>query len=388
MSAKLTIQDVFKRFYLEYTKNYFPTPVQMKAAYHILNCKTGAYGKNTSVCEKCGHIVVHNNSCRDRSCPMCQAVSNELWIDEQRPYVLDIDYYHVVFTCPSELYPLLYCNQKTLYSEFYHCVSETLMEMAGDIKYLGGKPGFICIMHTWSSDLSYHPHIHVLLTGGGLDKNNNWHQKRNGFFIPGKPMALLFKGKFLSSIKRLYKEGKLIFDGMTEKLRNSYSFKELLNKCYSKNWVTNIKESFAGAETVMHYIGRYTHRIAIGNSRIIKMDNETVTFRVKDYKNGGTWKELTVKGIEFIRRFLLHIPPKRFVRIRYYGLLCNQQKKKLIPICRNIIGCREFLRRFKKNDKVDAIKKLYNHDVTLCPCCGGHMKLEFSPRVIRQHRSG
>ena len=295
MSAKLTIQDVFKRFYLEYTKNYFPTPVQMKAAYHILNCKTGAYGKNTSVCEKCGHIVVHNNSCRDRSCPMCQAVSNELWIDEQRPYVLDIDYYHVVFTCPSELYPLLYCNQKTLYSEFYHCVSETLMEMAGDIKYLGGKPGFICIMHTWSSDLSYHPHIHVLLTGGGLDKNNNWHQKRNGFFIPGKPMALLFKGKFLSSIKRLYKEGKLIFDGMTEKLRNSYSFKELLNKCYSKNWVINIKESFAGAETVMHYIGRYTHRIAIGNSRIIKMDNETVTFRVKDYKNGGTWKELTVK---------------------------------------------------------------------------------------------
>lgn len=178
-------------------------------------------------------------------------------------------------------------------------------------------------------------------------------------------MARLFKGKFLSGLKCLHEAGKLCYEGEASQYHSQYEYQVLLDICYRKNWVTDIRESFAGAETVMRYLGRYTHRIAISNSRILRMDGDTVTIRVKDYKNGGIWKELTLDGCEFVRRFLMCVPPKNFVRIRHYGLLSNHNKRNLIPICRNLIGCREFLRRFKKNDKVHAMKILYKncHDM-------------------------
>ena len=376
MGNRPTMQDVLRKFYPGYLDSYVPNVQQEKVVRHILNCKTGAYGVNISRCSSCGHIQFHNNSCRDRSCPMCQALSNELWIDAQNEHVLDIDYYHIVFTCPSELNPLIYCNQKEMYSLFFHTVAETVMELSGNPAHLGGTPGFISVMHTWSSDLSYHPHIHVLCTGGGLDADGNWKQKREGYFLPGKAIAKVFKGKFLSGLKELHKEGKLCYAGEAEKYRNHYEYRDLMDLCYQKDWVTDIRESFAGAESVMHYLGRYTHRIAISNGRILRMDEKGVTFRVKDYRNGGVWKELTLDGVEFVRRFLMHVPPGRFVRIRHYGLLSNQKKRRLIPLCRNLIGCREFLRRFRKDDKVRAIRILYKIDVTKCPKCGDTMSYE------------
>lgn len=371
-----TMQDVLGHFYPRYLDAHTPTGGQAKAVRHILNCKTGAYGFNLSKCGTCGHIQYHSNSCRDRSCPMCQALSSEMWVDAQNESVLDIDYYHLVFTCPSELNSLIYCNQKELYALFFHSVAETILELSRDPAHMGGTPGFISIMHTWGSNLSYHPHIHVISTSGGLDPDRNWHQKKDGFFLPGKAMARLFKGKFLSGLKGLHEAGKLRYEGEASKYHSPYEYQELLNLCYGKSWVTDIRESFAGAETVMHYLGRYTHRIAISNSRILRMDEDTVTIRVKDYKNDGKWKELTLDGCEFVRRFLMHIPPKNFVRIRHYGLLSNHNKRKLIPICRNLIGCREFLRRFKNNNKMQAIKILYKKDVTVCPYCGGTVSYE------------
>lgn len=376
MADSPTMQDVLQRFYPGYLDSYVPNAQQDKVVRHILNCKTGAYGVNVSRCSSCGHVQFHNNSCRDRSCPMCQALSNELWIDAQNEHVLDTDYYHIVFTCPSELNPLIYCNQKELYSLFFHTVAETVLELSANPAHLGGTPGFISVMHTWSSNLSYHPHIHVLCTGGGLDVDRNWHQKREGYFLPGKAIAKVFRGKFLSGLKDLHKDGKLCYAGEAEKYRNHYEYQELINLCFQKNWVTDIRESFAGAESVMHYLGRYTHRIAISNGRILRMDEKSVTFRVKDYRNGGVWKELTLDGVEFVRRFLMHVPPRRFVRIRHYGLLSNQKKRRLIPLCRNLIGCREFLRRFRKDDKVRAIRILYKIDVTKCPKCGNTMCYE------------
>lgn len=376
MADSPTMQDVLQRFYPGYLDSYVPNAQQDKVVRHILNCKTGAYGVNVSRCSSCGHVQFHNNSCRDRSCPMCQALSNELWIDAQNEHVLDTDYYHIVFTCPSELNPLIYCNQKELYSLFFHTVAETVLELSANPAHLGGTPGFISVMHTWSSNLSYHPHIHVLCTGGGLDADRNWHQKREGYFLPGKAIAKVFKGKFLSGLKDLHKDGKLCYAGEAEKYRNHYEYQELINLCFQKNWVTDIRESFAGAESVMHYLGRYTHRIAISNGRILRMDEKSVTFRVKDYRNGAVWKELTLDGVEFVRRFLMHVPPRRFVRIRHYGLLSNQKKRQLIPLCRNLIGCREFLRRFRKDDKVRAIRILYKIDVTKCPKCGDTMCYE------------
>ena len=376
MGNRPTMQDVLRKFYPGYLDSYVPNAQQDKVVRHILNCKTGAYGVNVSRCSSCGHVQFHNNSCRDRSCPMCQALSNELWIDAQNEHVLDTDYYHIVFTCPSELNPLIYCNQKELYSLFFHTVAETVLELSANPAHLGGTPGFISVMHTWSSNLSYHPHIHVLCTGGGLDADRNWHQKREGYFLPGKAIAKVFRGKFLSGLKDLHKDGKLCYAGEAEKYRNHYEYQELINLCFQKNWVTDIRESFAGAESVMHYLGRYTHRIAISNGRILRMDEKSVTFRVKDYRNGGVWKELTLDGVEFVRRFLMHVPPRRFVRIRHYGLLSNQKKRRLIPLCRNLIGCREFLRRFRKDDKVRAIRILYKIDVTKCPKCGDTMCYE------------
>ena len=387
MADSPTMQDVLQRFYPGYLDSYVPNAQQDKVVRHILNCKTGAYGVNVSRCSSCGHVQFHNNSCRDRSCPMCQALSNELWIDAQNEHVLDTDYYHIVFTCPSELNPLIYCNQKELYSLFFHTVAETVLELSANPAHLGGTPGFISVMHTWSSNLSYHPHIHVLCTGGGLDADRNWHQKREGYFLPGKAIAKVFKGKFLSGLKDLHKDGKLCYAGEAEKYRNHYEYQELINLCFQKNWVTDIRESFAGAESVMHYLGRYTHRIAISNGRILRMDEKSVTFRVKDYRNGAVWKELTLDGVEFVRRFLMHVPPRRFVRIRHYGLLSNQKKRRLIPLCRNLIGCREFLRRFRKDDKVRAIRILYKIDVTKCPNCGDTMSYEPGQRCGYQNNS-
>lgn len=261
---------------------------------------------------------------------MCQVLTNEMWVDAQNEHVLDIDYYHLVFTCPSELNPLIYCNQEELYSLFFRAVAETVIELSRDPGHMGGTPGFISIMHTWGSNLSYHLHIHVLCTGGGLDADRNWYQKKGGFFLPGKAMATLFKGKFLSGLKRMHEAGNLSYEGEAAKYRNRYEYQELLDTCYKKNCVTDIRESFAGAETVMHYLGRYTHRIVISNSRILCIDENTVTIRVKDYKNSGDWKELTLDGVEFIRRFLMHVPPKGFVRIRHYGILSNSQNLKSV----------------------------------------------------------
>lgn len=388
MTNNPTMQDVLHQFYPEYLDIYTPNDRQAKTVHHIMNCKTGAYGANISQCSECGHVQYHNNSCRDRSCPMCQAISNELWVDAQNEHVLDIDYYHLVFTVPGELNALIYCNQKELYSLFFQSVSDTVMELSKDAAHMGGTPGFISIMHTWGSSLSYHPHIHLLSTGGGLDPERNWCQKKGGYFLPGKAMAALFKGKFMSGLKRLHDMGKLCYEGTAEKYRNSYEYQELLNTCYGKKWVTDIRESFAGAETVMNYLGRYTHRIAISNSRILRMDETTVTFKIKDYKQDGAWKELTLDGIEFVRRFLMHIPPKGFVRIRHYGILSNHNKRKLIPICRNLIGCRKFLRKFRNNDKVQAIRILYKRDVTVCPHCGGQMSYQrCTPQLLRRKSS-
>lgn len=235
MTNNPTMQDVLRQFYPEYLDVYTPNDRQAKTVHHIMNCKTGAYGANVSQCSECGHVQYHNNSCRDRSCPMCQAISNELWVDAQNEHVLDIDYYHLVFTVPSELNALIYCNQKKLYSLFFQSVSDTVMELSKDAAHMGGTPGFISIMHTWGSNLSYHPHIHLLSTSGGLDPERNWRQKKDGYFLPGKAMAALFKGKFMSGLKRLHDMDKLCYEGTAEKYRNSYEYQELLNTCYVKN---------------------------------------------------------------------------------------------------------------------------------------------------------
>lgn len=368
-----SVQDIFLRFYPRYLDKYTPSPQQSKVANCIINCKTGAYGANVSMCEDCGHLQIHYNSCRNRCCPMCQALPREKWMDKRREDVLEAPYFHVVFTVPQELNPLIYSNQQLLYDALYHCVSSTLNELTTDTKHLGAKVGYICVLHTWGSEMNFHPHIHVILLGGGLTAKNQWRDRGENFFLPVEVLSTLFRGKYLHELKSLWKENKLQFHGSSEKYRNRYAFKELLDICYNKEWIPHCKKTFNGAQSVINYLGKYTHRIAISNHRIIRMDEDTVTFYVKDYREEGRWKELTLTGIEFIRRFLMHVPPKRFVRIRHYGLLCTRTKTRQLTLCRNLLGCKQYLSRLKGMETPQMLETLYGIKVTVCKCCGGHL---------------
>ena len=337
-----TVQDIFLRFYSRYLDHYTPSAQQSKVANCIINCKTGAYGVNVSKCDDCGHLQIHYNSCRNRCCPMCQALPKEKWMDARREDVLEAPYFHVVFTVPQELNPLIYSNQQLLYDALYHCVSETIEELTGDSKHLGAKVGYICVLHTWGSEMNFHPHIHVILLGGGLTAQNQWRDKGEQFFLPVRVMSKLFRGKYLHELKTLWEEKKLQFYGSSEKYRNHYAFKELLNICYEKDWVPHCKKTFNGAQSVINYLGKYTRRIAISNHRII-------------------------------RRFLMHVPPKRFVRIRHYGLLCTRSKTKHLTLCRNLLGCKQYLSRLKDMEAPQMIKTFYGINITVCKCCGGHL---------------
>lgn len=309
---KPTVQDIFHRFYPVYLDRYSPSAVQAKVAHNIMNCKTGAYGANISVCEDCGAVRIHYNSCRNRCCPMCQAVPKEMWMDARREDVLDAPYFHLVFTVPDVLNPVIYCNQQLLYDTLYHAASAAISELAADSRHLGAKVGYICILHTWGSEMNFHPHIHTILLGGGLTTDNRWKDNGSNFFLPIRVISKVFRGKYLEELKKLWKDNKLVFYGTAEKYRNHYVFKELVDSCYSMGWIPHCKKTFNGAQSVIDYLGKYTHRIAVSNHRILRMDENTVTFSVKDYRNEGKWKELTLSGVEFIRRFLMHVPPKAF----------------------------------------------------------------------------
>ena len=360
---KPTVQDIFQRFYPAYLERYSPSPEQAKAARNIINCNTGAYGANVSICEDCGAVHIHYNSCRNRCCPMCQAVPKEKWMDARREDVLDAPYFHLVFTVPDLLNPVICSNQKLLYDTLYHAASATIRELTEDPEHLGAKVGYIFILHTWGSEMNFHPHIHAILLGGGLTPDNHWKDNGENFFLPIQVISKVFRGKYLEELKKLWEEDKLVFHGTAEKFRNHYAFKELLDACYGTEWVPYCKKTFHDARSVIKYLGKYTHRIAISNHRIIRMDEETVTFSVKDYRNEGRWKELTLPGVEFVRRFLMHVPPKGFVRIRHYGLLCSRTKNKKLTLCRNLLGCKKYLSRIKDKEMPEVLELLYGINI-------------------------
>lgn len=284
---KPTVQDIFRYFYPAYLEKYSPSPEQAKVARNILNCKTGAYGSNVSICEDCGAVQIHYNSCRNRCCPMCQAVPKEMWMDARKEDVLDAPYFHLVFTVPDILNPIIYNNQKLLYNTLYHAASATISELTADPKHIGAVVGYICILHTWGSEMNFHPHIHTILLGGGLTSKNEWKDNGTEFFLPIWAASKVFRGKYMDELKNLWNTNQLKFHGTAKKYSNHYAFKELIDFCYDAEWISYCKKTFNGAQSVIDYLGKYTHRIAISNHRIICMDDENVTFSVKDYRNKG-----------------------------------------------------------------------------------------------------
>ena len=365
------IQDVFLKYYGTAIAQYPVDGFIHKAASAIMKCKTPALGGNVSICQDCGHLEVHYNSCRNRHCPCCQGLVKEKWIDKRKSEVIDAPYFHVVFTVPEELNPLIYANKRLLYSLLYKASADTLMELAQDKKYLNASIGFMSILHTWGQTLNFHPHIHCVVLGGGLTKDLKFKTVKDNFLFPVYVVSKLFRGKFMAAFKKLYEDDKLIFSGTSLKFRCSNEFQRLVDLLYKKEWIPHIKETFKGAKNVIEYLGRYTHRIAISNSRIVSIRDTGITFSVKDYKKQGAKSYVTLAPIEFIRRFLMHILPKGFVKIRYYGILSNRSKKVKLAICRNIIKRNYSKPLLEGLTAAQIIFLLFGVDVYKCPKCSG-----------------
>lgn len=363
------IQDIFELFYEDYCNKYGYNTDTSKVARAIMNCKTGALGQNMSACDECGYKDVHNNSCRNRHCPSCQAIPKEIWIDARKSEVVDSPYFHVVFTLPHELNPLMYANQKLLYSLFYKCVSETISELASDKKYLGAQIGSIQILHTWGQNLSYHPHIHLIVLGGGLTQLNEFRVAGKKFFLPVRVMSKLFRGKFLCNLRSLYNKGRLNISESISNLKANCNWNLFIDSLFTKGWVPYIKDTFNGASNVIEYLGRYTHRIAISNSRIVDVSETHVTFKYKDYSDNNNIKEMTLEGVEFLRRFLMHVLPKGFVKIRNYGILSNRTKNIKLSLIRKLIGGQTFTSKFKGLKTAEVMMILYGVNLSRCPAC-------------------
>lgn len=364
-----TVQEVFQAYFQEYQKNHRLSYEQTKASKAILHCRTAALGSYSYECEECDHTLVHYKSCRNRHCPMCQGVNKEIWVDQRRKDILNAPYFHVVFTMPEQLKMVIYQNQPLLYDLMFKAVAETLTELSADKKYLGAQIGFLSVLHTWGQNLHYHPHIHTIVLAGGLNKLNNWRSSSKKFFIPVKVLSKKFRGKFLYYLKEYYQQNKLYFYKNAEKYQNPKGFQQLIDQCYGLDWYSYTKRTFSGPEAVMEYLGRYTHRIAISNHRMVSMQNDSVTFKVKDYRDGSKKKQLTMKSVEFIRRFLMHVLPIGFVKMRYYGLLANRIKTQRLALCRKLTKSPYIKPIFEGLSYTEILSAIIGMDITLCPKC-------------------
>jgi len=358
------VQDVFRLYGEDYCKTHGLSYTQHKAMSAILKCRTAELGAHMDTCESCGSVDISYNSCRNRHCPKCQTLSKERWIDNQKHDLLNVGYFHVVFTVPDTLRPVIYQNQKKLYALLFQAVAETLQELAADKKYLDATLGFTSVLHTWGQNLCFHPHIHCIIPAGGLSKLGQWVNSRKKFFIPVRVLSRKFRGKFLHYLKLQ----KLDFFGEQSYLNEPNHFLNLLDTCYQKEWVIYCKPPFKSASCVVEYLGRYTHRVAISNNRILSVEDGKVTFKWRDYRDNNRWKVMTVSAFEFIRRFLMHILPPGFMKIRHYGLLGNRNKTKKLTLCKRLTNTPVIAK--VKASTLDLLSKMFGRNFSLCLHCG------------------
>jgi putative transposase/transposase-like zinc-binding protein len=303
----------------------------------IVACRTAARGGHVERCDACGHLKVAYNSCRNRHCPKCQEIARARWTDEREREVLPVEYFHVVFTLPHELAPIALQNKKRLYAILFRAAAESLTAIASDPKHLGAEIGFLAVLHTWGQTLEAHPHVHCLIPGGGLSADGSrWVACRPGFFLPVRVLSRLFRGKFLHHLKSAH--ATLAFHGQLEPLRSVTAFRSYLRPLARRDWVVYAKPPFGGPAQVLRYLARYTHRVAISNHRLVSLTGDHVTFNWKDYRHGGARRTLTLDGVEFMRRFLLHILPKGFMRVRHYGFLANRCRHAKLDRCRALLA--------------------------------------------------
>jgi len=337
----LEVADVFRAYAPAYREAFGPvtSSEQRRVLRDLQRCRTAALGGHVEACDQCGHRVIAYNSCRNRHCPKCQAAARAAWLEEQAADLLDVDYYHVVFTLPDLLGPLALQNRRAVYGLLFQTAAQTLSQVAADPRHLGADIGLLAVLHTWGQTLRLHPHVHCVVPGGGLSPDNNrWVSCRSGFFLPVRVLSRVFRGKFLAALGTAYDRGNLSFHGQQSDLADPAVFRRRLDELRQQEWVVYAKPPFGGPEQVLKYLARYTHRVAISNGRLVQMTDGKVHFRWKDYAHGHAEKVMALDAIEFIRRFLLHVLPSGFVHIRHYGFLANRSRETKLPLCRRLIA--------------------------------------------------
>jgi Putative transposase/Transposase zinc-binding domain len=335
---------------------------QLKVMRAISRCRTAALGGHWDKCLRCGKdLGISFNSCRDRHCPKCQAQSRQRWIEARQNELLTTSYFHVVFTLPHLLNALIRQNPVELYNLLFRSVAETLMEVAANPKHLGAEIGFFAILHTWGQNLLFHPHIHCVVPSGGLAPGRtHWIRGSATFFLPVQVLRQVFRGKFIAGLQQAFTQKRLNFSGLIQHLAEAKGFAEFLRTLHREEWVVYTKPSFGGLEQVLRYLGRYTHRVAISNHRLIAFDGDHVTFRWKDYAHGNRKRKMTLSAEEFARRFLLHVLPKGFVRIRHFGFMANSQRTASLELCRQLLDMAPSVRSTEPSNTNSA---------RLCPSC-------------------
>jgi hypothetical protein len=366
----LEMADVIRQHGAAFLARYGATltAAQQRALAALAACRTAALGGHVEHCTDCGAEHIAYNSCRNRHCPKCQASQRARWLEREASYLLPVDYYHVVFTLPAAVAGLALANPRLLYGLLFQAAWETLREVAADPHYLGAVVGAVAVLHTWGQNLHHHPHVHWVVTGGGLACDANgivaaqpgWVSCRPGFFLPVRVLSRVFRGKFLASLRQAYAAGRLRLEGDWAWLQAAAAFAAWLTPWYQQDWVVYSKPPFGGPAAVLKYLARYTHRVALSNSRLVALAEGAVTFRYKDYARGGAERQLTLPAEEFLRRFVQHVLPRGLVKVRHYGLLTNRDRAVRLSQARALLG------RARLEEAVTAAQL----PVRCCPVCG------------------
>lgn len=377
-SGALELAEVFRLYGAQFRRKCAGrlTRGQFRALSAIETCRTAALGGHVWECDHCQARKISYNSCRNRHCPKCQSLDKERWLQKRCADLLPVPYFHLVFTLPASLRSWAQTHPRWLYDLLFRCTSETLLEVAANPKHLGARIGVLAVLHTWSQKLTLHPHLHCIVPAGGLSIHGPcWVGSRKRFFLPVRVLASLFRGKLLAALKSAYQAGEFKLAGPLAPYQDPNAFAALLTTLYAQPWVVYSKPPFGGPEHVLKYLARYTHRVALTNQRLLRFEHDHVVFTWKDYARDGERREMSLPAEELIRRFLLHILPEKFVRIRSYGLLANRNREPNLALCRKLLKHRQSANVLGvvRLPWRDLLRTLTGIDATLCPTCGqGH----------------
>ena len=362
------VADIIRKAGDKFVQRYHGslTWAQLKVLRAIECCRTAALGGHRDQCVSCGHQAISYNSCRNRHCPKCQTNAREKWLCARRRELLPVCYFHLVFSVPHALVPVMWQNKKRLFGLLFDASAATLLEVAADPARLGAEIGFLSILHTWGQTLQRHPHIHCVVPGGGLSLDRSrWIRSPPNFFLPVRVLSRVFRGKFVAGLRRAFHAKTLAFHGQLRPLATEKTFAAFLRNLFREEWVVYAKAPFGGPEHVLQYLARYTHRVAISNHRLLSVDGDRVTFRWKDYAHHSKCRAMTLTLEQFLRRFLQHVLPKGLPRIRYFGWLANRRRRELLPLCRALLAA----------ETPPAVPNHSESALWRCPACGSAMRV-------------